>query len=120
MRMGCRYCLWKSPLLAVLAVLTSVAHVDKCAADDHILDPPPPGARYCAAAGSLTDFSCVENPYLHRGLSDEFAKATTTPDEAMFSLGVPQRIEGTETEKSAIRAVVQAMEDYFYREVRQV
>jgi hypothetical protein len=71
---------------------------------------PPPGARFCVDT-SPTEFVCSDDPVKTRKNNDwpyHFEN---------MNLGVPQRIDGTETERSGIRDILELMDNYYYGEV---
>lgn len=57
-------------------------------------------------AGSADEYVCTNDP-----MAVGYGKSTTK------SRGTKQRIDGSETEKRAVREVLQQMEDYFVQEV---
>jgi hypothetical protein len=87
--------------------------------DDHRLGNPLPGQRYCTA-GPTPDsrylkYVCSENPIETLGLS--FGESCDGLGEGEITIGVPQRIDGTEAERSAIQEILRQTDEYFHREV---
>ena len=87
--------------------------------DDHRLGNAPPGQRYCTAAptpGSrYLKYVCSENPIETLGL--EFGDSDDGMGEGEITIGVPQRIDGTEAERLAIRKILEQTDEYFHRDV---
>jgi hypothetical protein len=87
--------------------------------DDHRLGNAPPGQRYCTAAPTpdsrYLKYVCSENPIETLGL--EFGDSGDGMGEGEITIGVPQRIDGTEAERLAIRKILEQTDEYFHREV---
>ncbi|CAB9520321.1 prolyl 4-hydroxylase [Seminavis robusta] len=74
-------------------------------------------ARSCVAVPSSTtgvdEHQCTDDPLLLAQAVDP----TTGEQTGRYNLGLSQRIDGTESEKQAIRDVLERMEHYFIHEV---
>lgn len=66
-------------------------------------------------ANRAVQFYCSEDPFKTLGLSP--GQSSDGFGESEVSIGVPQRIDGTDTEQAAIRKILKLTDDYFYREV---
>jgi len=69
-------------------------------------------ARTCAVPPGSEEHSCTDNPLQLTGAVNNRGEQTTR-----YSIGVDQRIDGTESEQKAIVEVLGRMEDYYVNEV---
>jgi len=69
-------------------------------------------SRFCAELSS-EEFECTDDPMATRKRADELNGVEHKP----ITMGVPQRIDGSEAEQKAIKEVLAQMDDYFYGEV---
>jgi hypothetical protein len=90
--------------------------------DIQVLGTPPLGSRFCVAVARDT-FNCTDSPFdtITSVMDRERMVAQTVSDntaiEQKISAGLGQRIDGTESEKQAIRNVLKLMDEYFLNEV---
>lgn len=63
------------------------------------------------------DFVCVDMGEPEMVCTDQVLEARQQADGTSIHVGVTQRIDGSETEKAAIREVLQRMDEYFLNEV---
>lgn len=98
-------------LLLLLLISTSIA-----ADHDSGLRPPPDGTKFCTYTGDDT-YQCSQDPLTTIGVTHVEHNGEWNYQDDRVSIGVPQRIDGTEAERLAITKVLQLSQIYFYDEV---
>jgi len=98
-------------LLVILAGFSVAVRVS----EDTPLDPrtPPPEAKFCVSLSRGDDYACSSDPMEIRSKVD--ASPIVISEEN--SLGMDQRIDGTESEQKAIKEVLKLMNLYWQEEV---
>lgn len=72
-------------------------------------------SRYCVARPGGHSFECTEDPMGSRKIFDKEDGTNTMGTD--INMGVTQRIDGSESEKKAVREVLQQMDEYFLNEI---
>ena len=93
------------PILPVLALILSSCILEPCQARSCVAVP--------SSTGGVDEHQCTDDPLLLAQAVDP----ETGEQSGRYNLGLNQRIDGTESEKQAIRDVLERMEDYYINEV---
>lgn len=98
-------------LLVLLAGFSVAVRVS----EDTPLDPrtPPPEAKFCVSLSRGDDYACSSDPMEIRSKVDAIPIVISEEN----SLGMDQRIDGTESEQKAIKEVLKLMNLYWHEEV---
>ena len=70
-----------------------------------------------ASTSSLNTNVCIDVGEEEMTCTREVLETRTRYDDASINVGVTQRIDGSDSEKQAVRDVLKHMDDYFFHEV---
>ena len=69
------------------------------------------------STSSLNTNVCIDVGEEEMACTREVLETRTRYDDASINVGVTQRIDGSDSEKQAVRDVLKHMDDYFFHEV---